>query len=366
MDNLSLNTSTHNAPYIQNTGNSLQILAAVASTQLDELSHHRQSVQLHNLQPPSFFDQLKHHDTYGCPLNCYSTCYLPHTESKLVPVKPLSKNEQWDSTTEIPNSFCSAKPVALKLGRADISGLNNAKQTKQWVKPVASKSNRAINQAKYARSIKGQETIARYAATPEAKLLRAIKNTRGNVSRAARRNGYNPELAKQIVDLAIKIKKETWSSGIPFRFSLKNLMTILQAQQHENHVTHGRPLNHFSTSYLPRTQSNVTLEPGKAHISDLDNVSQTIIQAIYVRTVKGKMTMATKTSEAIRCARKNARRAAEKKGYSPELVKQIVDLAGKKKEETLLSGAPFRFPVTKLKEILQSQQKDQGYPKNNF
>ena len=364
MDNLNLNTSTYLNPDFQNSYISLKILADVAITQLEKYGH---SVESHNPNHPGFYEQRKNHDTHSCPLNHFSTSSLPHTESKLVPVKALSKNEQRDPTKENPNSFCSAKTVALKLGRADISGLNNAKQTKQWVKPVTRKSNRAINQAKYARSVKGQETAARYAATAEAKLLRAIKNTRGNVSRAARRGGYNPELVKQIVDLAIKIKKETWSSGIPFRFSLKNLMTILQAQQHENHVTHGRPLNHFSTSHLPHTQSNVALEPGKAHISGLDNVSQTIIQAIYAMTVKGrKMTMATKTSEAIRCARKNARLAAEKKGYSPELVKQIVDLAGKKKEETLLSGAPFRFPVTKLKEILQSQQKDQGYPKNNF
>lgn len=357
MDNLSLNTFTHCDSYIQNTNNSLQILAAVASTRLVQLSHHSQSVQFHNLDSPGFFDHLKNHDTNGCPLNRYSTCYLPHTERKLVSVNPSSKNEQRDRTKETPNFFCSAKTVALKLGTADISGLNNAKQTKQRVNPLTSMSNSAISQPKYARTVKVQETKARYPATAEAKLLRSIKNTRSNVRRAARRAGYNPELVNQIADLATKIKKETWLSGIPFRFSLKNLMEILQSQQHENHVTHSRPLNHFSTSCLPHTQSNVPLEPAKAHISGLYNLNQTNIQAIYARTVKGKMTMATtKTSEAIRCARKNAKRAAEKKGYSPELVKQIVDLAGKKKEETLLSGDLFRFPVTKLKEILQSQQ----------
>ena len=403
MDSFSLNTSTYRYSCIQNSENPLQILATVALTQLGRHSHHRQSVQLHNLHPPGFYDQLKNHDTHGCPLNHFSTSYLPHTESKLVPVKPLSKNEQWDPTKDIPKSFCSGKTVALKLGEAEISGLNKAKQAK----PVTSKSIKAINQAKYEKSVKGIETRAKYFATAKAKQLKGISNARNNIRRAARKKSYSPEFVNQLGDLAAKIKKETLLSGIPFIFSLTKLMEI-----HENHVTHGRPLNHFSTSYLPHTQSKlvpvkplsnneqwdpakeisesfcfgktVALEPGTAHILGLDNTSQTkkqvqpftsktnaaINQAKYAGTAKGKKTRASyltspkaKELTAIRNARKNARRAAVKKGYSPELVNLIADLAGEKKKETLLSGTRFRFPVTKLKEIIQSQQQDQRISK---
>ena len=296
----------------------------------------------------------------------------------------------------------------VKLGNAEISGLNNTKQAKT----VTSKSNKATNQAKYAITDKGIATRLRYYATVKGKRLKAVSNTRNNVKRAAEKKGYNPELVTQIADLAAKIKKETLLSGIPFIFSLTNLMDILQSQQYENHVTHGHPLNHFLTSYLPHTQSKpvpvkplsnneqwnpareipesfcfgktVDLEPGKAHILGLDNTNQTkkqaqpftsktngtINQAKCAGTAKSKKTRAkyvtsakAKELKAISSARKNAKRAAVKKDYSPELVKLIVDLAGEKKKETLLSGARFRFPVTKLKEMIQSQQQDQRISK---
>ena len=412
MDNLSLNTSTHTDSYIQNTDNPLQILAQAATTQLSRQRHHRHSVQFHNPHPPEFIDQLKNHDTHDCPLNRFSTAYLPHTESKLVPVKPLSKNEQSepnkDTQFEATESFCSGKTVALNPEKVEISGLNKAKQTK----PVTSKSNKSANQARYAITDKGIATRDRYFATAKGKQLKAINNTRNNVRRAAVKKGYSPELVNQITGLAAKIKKETLLSGTPFIFSLTKLMEILQSQQHENHVTHDRPLNHFLTSYLPHTESKlvpvkplsnneqwdpakeipesfcfgktVDLEPGKAHILALDNTNQTrkqakpftsmtneaIIQAINAGTAKGKKTRAkyipsarARESEAIRNARKNARRAAVKKGYSPELVNLIVDLAGEKKKETLLSGTRFRFPVKKLKEIIQSQQQDRRISK---
>ena len=405
MNNLNLNASTYSNPNFQNSDISLKILADVAIRQLDKYGH---SVESHNLNHPVFYEQRKNHDTHGRPLNHFSTSSLPHTESKLVPVKPLSKNEQWDPTKNTPDSFCSGKTVALKPGKAEISGLNNAKQAK----PVTSKSNKVTKQAKYAITDKGIAARLRYYATAKGKRLKAISNTRNNVRRAAEKKGYNPELVNQIADLAAKIKKEILLSGTPFIFSLTKLMEILQSQQHENHVTDGRPLNHFLTSYLPHTQSKlvpvkplsnneqwnsakeipesfcfgktVAPEPGKAHILALDNTNQTkkqgqpftsktngvTKQTKYARTAKGKEARAryltsakAKELAAISNARKNAKQAAVKKGYSPELVKQIVDLAGEKKKETLLSGARFRFPVTKLKEMIQSQQQDQRISK---
>ena len=143
------------------------------------------------------------------------------------------------------------------------------------------------------------------------------------------------------------------------------------------------------------SDKTVALEAGKAHISGLDNVDQTNKQAKpvrnktnrakqqakpvrtrtnkarqqakYVATDRGKEVRASylaspkaKELAAIRNARKNAKRAAIRKGYSPELVNQIAVLAAEKKKESLLSGTSFRFPVTKLKEMIQCQQQDQG------
>ena len=238
MNNLNLNTSTDSDSYFQNTVNSLQILAEVAITQLGS---HRHSVQSHNLHHPGFFDQLKNHDTHDCPLTHFSTSYLPHAESKLVPVKPLCKNQQWDPTRdiqfEVTESFCSGKSEALEPGKAHISGLNNANKTNKQAKQVVSKTSGAKKQAKYAATDKGKKTIASYTATPRAKELEAIRNARKNAKRAATKKGYSPELVNQIVELAAKKKKEALLSGSSFRFPVTKLMKISQSQQQDQRIS---------------------------------------------------------------------------------------------------------------------------------
>ena len=264
MNSLDLNTSTCSYAHFQSSKNPLRALAEVAITRLESLRH---SVRSHNPHHPELFHQHENHVTDGRPLNHFSTSYLPHTESKLVPVKPLSNGEQQNPTEdiqfEVTESFCSDKTVALEPGKALISGLDNADQANKQVKAVRNKTNRAKQQ---------------------------VKPVRNKTNRAK----------QQAKPVRIRMNK---------------------ARQQANYLATDR---------------------GKQ------------VRASYHASLKAK------ELSAIRTARKNARRAAIRKGYNPELVNQIADLAAEKKKESLLSGTSFRFPVTKLKEMIQCQQQDQG------
>ena len=252
MNSPDLNTSTYSYAHFQSSKNPLRALAEVAITRLESLRH---SVRSHNPHHPELFHQHENHVSDGRPLNHFSTSYLPHTASKLVPVKPLSKGEQQDPTKDIQfeatESFCFDKTVTHEPGKTHISGLDNADQTNKQVKPVRNKTNRAKQQArtvrasikkarqqaKYVATDRGKQVRASYLASPKAKELSAIRTARKNARWAAIRKRYSPELVDQIADLAAKKKKESLLSGTSFRFPVTKLKEMLQCQQQDQRIS---------------------------------------------------------------------------------------------------------------------------------
>ena len=130
-----------------------------------------------------------------------------------------------------------------KKARAKYNASRKSKNTRaMYLTSDKGKVNRRIAQAKYCKSVKfrdarikyslsvkGREVRAKYAASDKGKVRQSIRSTRSNAYKAALKQGYSEELAREIGEFAVTEKIASFYQCPPYGLSVAKLKECLQS-----------------------------------------------------------------------------------------------------------------------------------------